>query len=40
MATLIDPVARQEFKNAMIQAQIIGSTEFVRKKKLHEKELD
>jgi hypothetical protein len=38
MATFVDPVARNAYKNAMIEAQIVGSQVFERKKKLHEKE--
>jgi hypothetical protein len=38
MATIVDPVARHAYKNAMIEAQIFGSQIVERKKKLHEKE--
>jgi hypothetical protein len=38
MATFVDPVARNAYKNAMIDAQLFGSQVFERKKKLHEKE--
>ena len=33
MATMINPVERHEFKNAMIQAQLSGSREVEKKKK-------
>jgi hypothetical protein len=33
MATMIDPVQRHAFKNAMIQAQLSGSKEIEKKKK-------
>lgn len=33
MATILDPVARHLFKNAMIEAQIFGSREVEKKKK-------
>lgn len=33
MATILDPVARHSFKNAMIEAQIFGSKEVEKKKK-------
>lgn len=33
MATILDPVARHSFKNAMIEAQIFGSREVEKKKK-------
>jgi hypothetical protein len=38
MASIIDPVSRNLYKNAMIEAQIFGSSDSTRKKKLHEKE--
>ena len=28
MATIVDPIRRTEYKNAMIEAQIIGSVQF------------
>lgn len=28
MATIIDPIKRNEYKNAMIEAQIVGSVQF------------
>jgi len=28
MATIVDPIRRNEYKNAMIDAQIIGSVQF------------
>lgn len=28
MATIVDPIRRNEYKNAMIEAQIIGSVQF------------
>jgi hypothetical protein len=33
MATMINPVERHAFKNAMIQAQLLGSKEVEKKKK-------
>ena len=33
MATIVDPVERHAFKNAMIQAEIAGSQVFEKKKK-------
>ena len=33
MATIVDPVARHAYKNAMIEAQIAGSQVFEKKKK-------
>ena len=33
MATMIDPVQRHAFKNAMIQAKLSGSKEIEKKKK-------
>ena len=33
MATMIDPVERHAYKNAMIQAQLSGSKEIEKKKK-------
>lgn len=33
MATILDPVARNTYKNLMIDAQIFGSKEFESKKK-------
>jgi hypothetical protein len=28
MATIVDPIRRNEYKNAMIEAQIVGSVQF------------
>jgi hypothetical protein len=33
MATIVDPVKRNQFKNAMIQAQIIGAQPYKSEKK-------
>ena len=33
MATFVDPVARNAYKNSMIEAQIFGSQIFEKKKK-------
>ena len=33
MATIVDPVERHAYKNAMIEAQIFGAREFEKKKK-------
>ena len=33
MATIVDPVERHAFKNMMIQAQLLGSQVFEKKKK-------
>ena len=38
MATIVDPVARNAYKNAMIAAQLFGSQVMEKKKKVHEKE--
>ena len=33
MATIVDPIRRNEYKNAMIEAQIVGSVQFKSNKK-------
>ena len=33
MATFVDPVARNAYKNSMIEAQLFGSQVFEKKKK-------
>ena len=38
MATIVDSVERNAYKNSMIEAQIAESQVFERKKKTHEKE--
>ena len=38
MATIIDPVKRSEFKNAMIEAQLAASVPFKSDKKKNNKE--
>ena len=38
MATIVDSVERNAYKNSMIEAQIAESQVFERKKKSHEKE--
>ena len=36
MATIVDPIRRNEYKNAMIEAQIIGSVQFKSNKNKQE----